>query len=405
MPRAGAPASGAGLAWLRPQPAQADTAHKSARTTRRPPIDRRITRADYYAVHPRAIQARGLPGLAAMPPTSHTDDERPTTTDTDDQASPDDRAPPTARGAPLVATWGRWAAATAALAAALVVGLEVYVTLSRSERSVGSLSGALVGAGALLAAFAWVTLRAEELRLARELRTARTGTSALRTLVAGRRAGRSLWTRLLSTQLGQAAVLLADGDRSQALDVLAGGSPLMRGGRLERLRAVVEADLERAGGGATGQRACIERLRALPRVGNREADLYRTHVLVKASLELGDRPAGEALASDLRASRDDEERIYIVWLGAWFGFDGFEDGAGAGAGAGAGPGAGAGAGADAPAAAGAPPPRDTHSRQWAAASEGELRVAALLARAHGADQLVALLDARIASIARPPERA
>jgi hypothetical protein len=145
----------------------------------------------------------------------------------------------------------------------------------------------------------------------------------------------------------------------------------MRGGRLERLRSVVEADLERSTGTAIDLERCAELLGAMPLIGNREADLYRTHVLVKALLEQGDAERGLALAEQLAASRDDEERVYRIWLRTWFDTGGPNDGKGA---------------------------------RGPEVSEGELRRAMLLARAHGAGKLVERLEARVAAIARPEER-
>lgn len=275
---------------------------------------------------------------------------------------------PIDRGAPLVATWARWAASAAALVAALVGAAQAYIVFTRSDRTLASFAWLLVGGGVLLALLVLSALRAEEARLARELRTARTGTAALRGIVLRRRAQLPGVMRLFATRLGEGAVLLADGDRDAAVDVLAGGSPLLRGGRLERLRALVEADVERASGTPEGFERCAEQLRAIEPVGNREAELYRTHVLVKSLLERGD---GEGAMQALRAiesSADEEQLVYVAWLRVWFDLD-----------------------------AEAADYRTT----WPALPEGLLRMAALLARAHGAEKLVEKLEARVSSIARP----
>jgi hypothetical protein len=108
----------------------------------------------------------------------------------------------------------------------------------------------------------------------------------------------------------------------------------------------------------------------MSRIGSREADLYRTHVLVKALLEQGDAEGAGEVARELDASRDDEERVYVVWLRTWFDLD-----------------------VNLPAA----------DLPWPPLSQGELRMAALLARAHGADKLVEKLQARMAAIARSVE--
>jgi hypothetical protein len=274
------------------------------------------------------------------------------------------------RGAPLVATWMRWFAAAAALVVAWVVVVEAYVALSHAKWTLFSAPAIVPAVCGGLAVLLWATLRAEELRLARELRIARTGTSVLRATVTQRRQHVPLLARLLSTKLGMAAVLLADGDRLDARDALSSDSPLMRGGRLEKLRVVVDADIERSSGASAGLGRCVQMLQAMSRIGNREADLYCLHVLVKALLEQGDAPGAVELARKLEDSRDDEERVYLVWLRVWFDLDG-----GAQSGDGSGP----------------------------PLSDGELRMAMLLARAHGADKLVEKLEGRVVAIARPTE--
>jgi hypothetical protein len=280
-----------------------------------------------------------------------------------------------ARGEPLVATWPRWAVSVGALGAAFVGALQAYLVLSRSESRLASF--------AWIVAFVWVLegllvlalLRAEESRLARELRTARTGTAMLREMASRRRQQAPFLARLFATRLGAAAVLLADGDRSGALDVMSGGSPLMRGGRLDRLRAVVDADIERATGTSVGLERCVQQLRAMEPIGNREADLYRTHVLVKALLEQGDPEGALEVVGEIESARpvDDEHQLYATWLRVWFDLD-EPDG-------------------NAQEQGDRPAPR--------ALAEGQLRMAALMARAHGADKLVEKLDERLSSIARP----
>jgi hypothetical protein len=270
------------------------------------------------------------------------------------------------RGTPLVATWGRWAACAAVIAVTFAVALQGSLSFMHSSETVASFKGSLATAIVVAVLLLFWLLRAEESRLARELRTARTGTAALRGMVAGRRQQLPFFARLFSTKLGTAAVLLADGERSAALDLLAAGSPLMQGGRLSGLRRVVELDADRAGGGAEALDRCIHELAPRTPIGNREADLYALHVLVKAILERGEGEAGADLLERLERSTDEEERIYVFWLRAWFDLE-----AGGGEGAAGG------------------------------ASEGELRLAALLARAHGAEKLVEKLEERATAIARP----
>ena len=274
---------------------------------------------------------------------------------------------PTDRGAPLVATRSRWVLSAGSLAVAFAAAVEVYIHFAHRGPAVASFGWLIVAACATEAVLVLAILRAEESRLARELRTARTGTTVLRGLVARRREQSPFLARLFSTKLGVAAVFLADGDRSAALDVLAGGSPLMHGGRLEKLRAVVSADLERATGTTAGLERCVEQLRAMEPLGNREADLYRTHVLVKALLELGDPEGALEAIGLLEPSRDEEQQLYVTWLRVWFDLDAETD----------------------------------YRHVWPAIPEGQLRMATLLARAHGAEKLVEKLEQRVSSIAQP----
>ncbi len=263
------------------------------------------------------------------------------------------------RGSPLVSTPMRWLAATFVYAAALAVLAKAFAAFSHSAFALALSPTGMAGAVAILSVLLWLRLRTQERAVARELRIARTGTAAMRASVTRGRRYAPAWARPLETRLGMAAVFLADGERSDADDALAGGSPIMRGGRLEKLRAVVEADLERSSGGAD-LGPCIERLRAMPAIGNREADLYRVHVLVKALLEQGDVPGATDFIAELESAGDAEARVYRVWLRVWFDLD---------------------------------PP------EAAPFSEGELRLAMLLARAHGADKLVEKLEKRVATIA------
>jgi hypothetical protein len=270
---------------------------------------------------------------------------------------------------PLVATWTRWALSAGALGAAFVAAVEGYIAFTHSDRTLGSFAWLIAVACATEALLVYAILRAEESRLARELRTARTGTSVLRGMVARRRQQTPFIARLFATKLGAAAVLLADGDRSGALDVLATSSPLMQWGRIEKLRAVVDADVERASSTSAGLERCVQQLREMPPIGNREADLYRTHVLVKALLEQGDAETALEVIEELGASQDDEQQTYVAWLRVWFDLDdetaGYRD------------------------------------HPWPPLDEGQLRLATLQARAHGAEKLVEKLEARVSAIARP----
>ncbi len=280
-------------------------------------------------------------------------------------------ARPLPRGVPIVATWMRAASCAGVLAVAFIAVIDAYVTLSHGGRTLGSLAWRIApvcGAEALLV---WAILRAEEARLTRELRTARTGTAVIRALLTRRRQQLPILGRLFSTQIGAAAVFLADGDRTAALGALGSTSPLMQGGRIQRLRAVVDADLERASGAPASLERCIVQLRATERFGHREADLYVVHVLVKAVLGQGAAEVAARLAGELDAAEDDEERMYATWLRVWFDLDGATDDEG---------------------------------QAWPPLAEAQARLAALVARAQGAERLVDKLEERLLAIAHPERR-
>jgi hypothetical protein len=309
---------------------------------------------------------------------------------------------PTIQGAgtlsdvPLVASLPRWAASSAGGIAALAGAYYAILSLSHVSPTLSMFTRVLsIGAPAILI-IVFALLRAEESRLARELRTVRTGTAMLRSLVV-QRAQLPMLARWSTTKLGTAAVLLAEGDRGGAAEALRTSSAIMRLGRLEKLRAFVEADLERTQGNAAGLERCVERLRGAELTGNREADLYRLHVLVKAVLAQGDAETGDALARELGASIDDDVRVYGTWLRVWFELDE--------------------AGevnetnetnetSDAtPAAEAAQAAEATEGDEpWPPLTEGDLRIATLAARAHGAEQLVSKLTARLSAIARSESR-
>jgi hypothetical protein len=281
---------------------------------------------------------------------------------------PDDVLEPTDRGAPLVATWIRWAVSAGALGVAFCVVVEAYIRFTHVDRTLASFASLIAVVCVTEAVLVFAILRAEESRLTRELRTARTGSAVLRGLVARRRQQTPLFARLFATRLGLAAVLLADGDRDEAVHVLSGGSRVMQGGRLRELRAVVDADLERATGTSAALERCIQELRDMPPLGNREADLYRMHVLVKALLEQGDPESAVEVLGTLEPSGDEEQQLYVAWLRVWFDLD-----------------------AEAA----------DYRHNWPPLPEGQLRMATLLARAHGAEKLVEKLEQRVSSIARP----
>jgi hypothetical protein len=277
------------------------------------------------------------------------------------------------RGARLVATLPRAAAASAGIALVAAIAAVTFLEfVAHSERRIAALFShgpLLVAALVLEAALTFAALSAEESRLARELRIARAGTPALRSLVSRRRTRAPFFARLFSTGLGTAAVLVADGDRAGAVEAVGGISPLMRGGRLERLRAVVEADLSRALGSPVALDGAIRALRSLPPIGNAEADRYRVHVLVKAVLERGDDEMAMELARELETAADEEQRVGATWLRVWFDLDAEDDG-----------------------------------RTWPPIGEPQARLAALAARAHGAESLVDKIEARLLAIARPEPR-
>lgn len=272
----------------------------------------------------------------------------------------DERIEVPARGLPMVATWPRWLGFTLGGAGLFTLLAWAYVAISHSPRPLSGFAVPIAIASALVAVLVVVLLRSEEARLQRELRTARTGTAVIRDMVLSRRQKSPLVLRLLSTTLGHAAVLLADGERQAAIVALGQNSPFMQHGRLRQLRDLIECDVDRASGNSVTLERCVQTLRALPPIGNREADRYRIHVLTKAILEQANNDAAEDVLPEIESSTDEESRLYAVWLRAWFEIE---------------------------------PPSPL--------PEGELRLAALLARSHGADDLVKKLDDRIAAASAP----
>ncbi len=285
-------------------------------------------------------------------------------------AEADSPSPPGQRpSAALVATASRWLVVSISLEVGLAAAVEGLLLFTHRPGSAALFAWPLALGATVGWLMVYAMLRAEESRLARELRIARAGTPVLRAMVARRRQEMPFLTRWSSSSLGTAAVLLADGDRDAALDELRGTSVFMRGGRLDQLRAIVEADLERSTGTPAGLDRSVQRLRAASAMGNREADLYRIHVLAKAVLEQGDDDTAVELASEWGRATDDDTRIYATWLRVWFDLD--EEGAGE--------------------------PAD-------ALSEADLRMALLAARAHGAESLVTKLTERLSTIARAESR-
>jgi hypothetical protein len=284
------------------------------------------------------------------------------------------------RGAPLVATLARGGIAVGVVLA-LYFGVSrlVLARLHLETHGPGAgLINLMDGALLLSLAFLWLGLRAEESRLGRELRTARTGSPELRALAIRQRSQMPLFARFCATHLGTAAVLLADGDADGAHQELRANALLARGGRLDALRAVLEADELRASGTAPGLVRCIDRLRSMPAIGNREADLYKTHVLVKAILQKGDAERAQELCAELEKATDGDARLYAVWLVVWFESEEDPD-------------------VDRP-------QRDVPYREPAAPgetasfAEGDLRMDALLARAQGAEKLVERLEERLGRV-------
>jgi hypothetical protein len=270
----------------------------------------------------------------------------------------------------LVATWTRWAVCAGALAGGFVAAVEAYLVFTRSERSLASYAVPLALGCALAALLVLALLRAEESRVARELRTARTGTDALRSLVLRRRSQAPFFARLFSTGLGTAAVCLAEGDSAGALDAMRVGSALMRGGRLDALAEVVDADVERCRNNSVSLERCVQRLRAMSPLPDREAELYRLHVLVKAMLQQGDAEGAAELVEELeKDGSDDDRRMYATWLRVWFDMD--------------------------------VPEGDYRTAAAQPIAEGDLRMAALVARSQGAEKLLEKIETRLSAVAQP----
>jgi hypothetical protein len=268
-----------------------------------------------------------------------------------------------------------------ALAGGFVAAVEGYLVFTRSERTLASYAVPLALGCALAALLVLALLRAEESRVARELRTARTGTEALRSLVLRRRSQAPFFARLFSTGLGTAAVCLAEGDSAGAIDAMRVGSALMRGGRLDALAEVVDADVERCRNNSVSLERCVQRLRSMSQLPNREAELYRLHVLVKALLQQGDAEGAAELVEELdkggaagEGPRDndgtaDDRRMYATWLRVWFDMDA--------------------------------PEGDYRTAAAQPIPEGDLRMAALVARSQGAEKLLEKIETRLSYVAQP----
>jgi hypothetical protein len=123
--------------------------------------------------------------------------------------------------------------------------------------------------------------------------------------------------------------------------------PWAKRGTLDDLRQVVEADLTRAQGTESALERAIKSLYAMDPLPHQEGERYRVHVLVKALLEQADGLTARNLCEELASHADEELRVYAVWLRVWFDLDHL------------------------------PKP-----------SEPDARLALLLARTHGAEQLV-----------------
>jgi hypothetical protein len=213
-------------------------------------------------------------------------------------------------------------------------------------------------------------LRSDDARLTRELRIARTGSASVRATTLTRRERGPRYLRWLSTTLGTTAVHLSDGDRFAAESAFERDPFFYRVGTIAALRTLVRADLARATDLPGERDRAIATLASAPATGHIEVDRYRTHVLVKALLEKGDPELAERVARELMHHADDEQRVYAVWLHVWF--DGALE-----------------RGSETATASEAAPTFD----------EGTLRLAALLARTHGATELVQKIEDRIAASA------
>ena len=143
----------------------------------------------------------------------------------------------------------------------------------------------------------------------------------------------------------------------------------MRGGRLDALAEVVDADVERCRNNSVSLERCVQRLRAMAPLPNREAELYRIHVLVKALLQQGDAEGAAELVEELeKAPSDDDRRMYATWLQVWFDMDA---------------------------------PDGDYRTAAQPLAEGDLRMAALVARSQGAEKLLEKIEARLSAVAQP----
>ncbi len=265
----------------------------------------------------------------------------------------------------LLATTPRWLVGTTGLCGLAFLAVRWLPASIATEGARWFWGVAVWTAGSLVF---WLYLGGEEARLVRELRVARTGTTVQRNVVMRRRrpgprfvivmvwqAAVRLLTVLASTRLGYAAVLLAEGDVEAADAVLRGLERVLpQGGTLGQLRAVVHADLLRARGSEASLAEAIQALHAMSPIRHVEAERYRIHVFVKALLEQADGATARSLAEDLARHPDAELHVYAIWLRVWFDLEHL------------------------------PTP-----------AEADTRLAILLARVHGAEDLVRRLEAAL----------
>jgi hypothetical protein len=261
----------------------------------------------------------------------------------------------------LVLTPARWAASSGVVASVLAGVIWALPTKVRGVVELPLVRWPYQAAAAAVAALVvFALLAAEESRLTRELRIARAGSHVARQTLLRRTRNAPWYARLVSSTLGLAAIHLADGDAASARRAFDGNPLAMRFGRLGALGDVVRADLLRGGGSEDALGEAIRAIYNMTPLPNLEAERYRTHVLVKALLEQADGATARDLAFELAKSADDELRVYAVWLRAWFDLEGL------------------------------PEP-----------DEGDVRKALLLARSHGAQDLVGKLEAHLATRRAP----
>lgn len=197
------------------------------------------------------------------------------------------------------------------------LGMVFWGAYSVHLKRTGGLPWPFIAAGIAMPFLVLFVLRAEDRRLARELRMARTASPLLRAAALARRQTLPKLLRPFSCTLGAAALSVADGDKGLSLSFLAQNPPFARGGELSVLSTLVTKDIARLGGSTAGLEEIVATLFDLS-PSHPEVLRYRAHVLARAVMQRGDPAFAEAYLDAFGESSDPDIRAYGLWVRAWF---------------------------------------------------------------------------------------